>query len=184
MVRHRLEQMLSNLSTNGSPDTANASPAAFEIWDQCHSSPSHIRLIHVGAGEAGLLAAYKARCMLENYSLVCYERNPSIGGTRWENRYPGCACDIPAHTYTYTFEPNLDWSGYYAHSYEIQEYFERFYEKYELEPFVKLNTEVVSASWNGDEEKWNVELRSRDPATGETKAFQDWCHVLINGSAS
>jgi cation diffusion facilitator CzcD-associated flavoprotein CzcO len=178
----RLEHVLSSLSTNGSPGSPDTSAADFDIWDQCHSSPSHIRVIHVGAGAAGLLAAYKARRMLKNYSLVCYERNPSIGGTWWENRYPGCACDIPAHTYTYPFEPNPDWSGYYAHSYEIQEYFERFYEKYELAPFVKLNTEVVSAAWDEDEGKWNVALRSRDSASGETKTFQDWCHVLINGS--
>ena len=181
-AQSRLGQVLSNLSGDVSPDTPDKSRADFNIWDQWHSQSSHIRLIHVGAGAAGLLAAYKARRMLKNYSLVCYERNPSVGGTWWENRYPGCACDIPAHTYTYPFEPNPDWSGFYAYSYEIQEYFERFYEKYELEPFVKLNTEVVSATWDGDEGKWKVELRCRDAASGKTEVFQDWCHVLINGS--
>jgi cation diffusion facilitator CzcD-associated flavoprotein CzcO len=60
----------------------------------------------------------------------------------------GCACDIPAHTYTYSFEPNTEWSGFYSYSQEIQEYFMRFYKKYELQPFVKLNTEVLSATWD------------------------------------
>lgn len=179
-TKARFGQVLSSLSA--SSISQDMQPPDFDIWDQCHSSPSHIRIIHVGAGASGLLAAYKARRMLQNYSLICYERNPNIGGTWWENRYPGCACDIPAHTYTYAFEPNPDWSGFYAYSREIQEYLERFYEKYELAPFVKLNTEVVSATWNGDEGKWNVELRSRDASSGETQTFQDWCHVLINGS--
>ncbi|OAP58396.1 hypothetical protein AYL99_07486 [Fonsecaea erecta] len=123
----------------------NGEKAPYELLEQPQSAPKHIKIIHVGAGAAGMLAAYKARRMLENYELVCYEKNPVPGGTWWENRYPGCACDIAAHTYTFSFEPNPEWSSFYAYSPEIQDYMMRFYEKYELAPFVKLNTEVVGA---------------------------------------
>lgn len=52
--------------------------------------PDSIRIIHVGMGASGLLAAHKAKKMLQNYELVCYEKNGTIGGTWYENRYPGC----------------------------------------------------------------------------------------------
>ena len=51
----------------------------------------------VGAGAAGLLVAYKMKKNFTNYELVCYEKNPNVAGTWYENRYPGAACDVPAH---------------------------------------------------------------------------------------
>ncbi|KIW82108.1 hypothetical protein Z517_05135 [Fonsecaea pedrosoi CBS 271.37] len=148
----------------------------YEVLDQYHSQPRKLKIIHVGAGASGLLLAYKAERQLRNYELTCYEKNPSIGGTWWENRYPGCACDIPAHTYTYTFRPNPEWSGFYSRSDEIQTYFEKFYDEYKLDRYVRLNTEVVSATWFEDSGEWEVELKNADGT------FTDRCHVLINGS--
>lgn len=55
--------------------------------------------------------------------------------------------DRPAHAYTYTFEPNPNWSSFYAQSAEIKKYFEDFADKYELRPWVQLNTRVLSATW-------------------------------------
>ena len=115
------------------------------IPDDPQCLPQPIRIIHVGMGASGLLAAHKARKFLTNYELVCYEKNEVIGGTWYENRYPGCACDIPAHTYTFPFESNPEWSGYYSYAPEIQEYMLKFYKKHNLEPFVVLNTKVVGA---------------------------------------
>ncbi|EXJ74764.1 uncharacterized protein A1O5_01459 [Cladophialophora psammophila CBS 110553] len=148
----------------------------YEILDQYHSQPRKLKIIHVGAGASGLLLAYKAERQLRNYELICYEKNPSIGGTWWENRYPGCACDIPAHTYTYTFRPNPEWSGFYSRSDEIQKYFEKFYDEYKLAKYVRLNTEVLSATWFEDRGEWEVELKKGD------ETFTDRCNVLINGS--
>jgi cation diffusion facilitator CzcD-associated flavoprotein CzcO len=81
-----------------------------------------------------------------------------------------------SHTYTFPFEPNPEWSGYYAYAPEIQEYFLNFYKKNNLQEFVQLNTEVVSAEWDDVQGIWNVELKN-----GE-KTFHDTCNVLINGS--
>lgn len=83
----------------------------YKIAEQWHSQPKHLRVIHVGAGAAGLLMAYKMQKDFQNYGLVCYEKNPDVGGTWYENRYPGkysgtsewanktdhcpgCACDV------------------------------------------------------------------------------------------
>jgi cation diffusion facilitator CzcD-associated flavoprotein CzcO len=60
-----------------------------EVPDQPMCSPRKIRIVHVGMGASGLLAAHKARKMLTNYELICYEKNDTIGGTWYENRYPG-----------------------------------------------------------------------------------------------
>ncbi|EXM21472.1 hypothetical protein RAB80_010040 [Fusarium oxysporum f. sp. vasinfectum] len=143
---------------------------------QAHSKPRKLKIIHVGAGASGLLTAYKAERMLQNYELVCYDKNPVIGGTWYENRYPGCACDVPAHIYTYSFEPNTEWSCYYANSAEIYDYFLRFAKKYDLEKYAQLRTTVISATWDENEGKWAVKLSQ------DGKERMDYCEVLMNGS--
>ena len=60
---------------------------------------------------------------------------------------------MPAHIYTYSFEPNPEWSGFYSFSNEIQAYFVKFYEKYKLQPYVQLNTTVIEAIWNDEQGK-------------------------------
>lgn len=64
------------------------------------------------------------------------------------NRYPGVACDVPSHGFTFSFDPNPDWSSFYATGQEIQKYFEEFYRKYDLSPYMRFNTLVVAAKWH------------------------------------
>jgi len=87
-----------------------------------------------------------------------------------------CACDIPAHVYTWTFEPNPSWSSVYAGSDEISLYFENFCDKYDLRKYCKLQHEVTKASWNEDMGNWNLEVTRRD--TGNV--IHDTCDILIN----
>ena len=61
----------------------------FEILEQFHSKPRHVKIIHVGAGASGLLTAYKARKQLTNYELICYEKNDQVGGTWYGKSSPG-----------------------------------------------------------------------------------------------
>ena len=76
------------------------------------SAPSHplderrrLRVACMGAGFSGVYMTILAEKVFQNIDLVVYEKNPDLGGTWFENRYPGCARDIPAHNYTYSFEP-------------------------------------------------------------------------------
>lgn len=62
-----------------------------------------IRVLTIGAGVSGILMAYQIQKHAANVEHVIYEKNEDIGGTWLENRYPGCACDIPSHAYTYQF---------------------------------------------------------------------------------
>ncbi|KAG8158662.1 hypothetical protein KVR01_011784 [Diaporthe batatas] len=152
-------------------------PNVAEFKDQYHSQQTPVRIIHVGAGAAGLLTAFKAQKTLRNFSLVCYEKNAGIGGTWYENRYPGCGCDVPAHSYTFSFEPNPDWSGFYVPAPEILAYMEAFADKYGLRQFIQLDTTVLGAEWDDATGEWVVELKRRDGTQ-----FTDRCNVLINGS--
>ncbi|RMJ26920.1 monooxygenase [Aspergillus sp. HF37] len=156
--------------------TTAAAASPLQIPERYHSEPHFARVIHVGAGAAGLLAAYKTERMLRNYELVVYEKNDTVGGTWLENRYPGCACDIPSHIYNFSFEPNAEWSSFYARGGEIQEYFVRFYEKYQLQKYMRFGTTVVGATWHDARGQWEVQLEK------DGDRFSDWCHVLINGS--
>ena len=100
-----------------------------------------IRIVIIGAGMAGILSAIRLReAGYENF--VIYEKSDRIGGTWRENTYPGIACDVPAHLYTYSFEPNPDWSSTYAPGPEIYAYFERTAQKYDVVKYVQFNEEV------------------------------------------
>ncbi|KZL80160.1 phenylacetone monooxygenase protein [Colletotrichum incanum] len=136
----------------------------------------HVRIICIGAGASGLLIAYKLQRHFQRYSLQCYEKNSSVAGTWFENRYPGCACDVPSHNYTWSFEPKLDWSAVYPPASEILEYFENFARKYSLYQYIKLQHQVIGAYWNSQNDGYDVHVK--DATTGET--FIDHCDILIN----
>ncbi|RKL50882.1 hypothetical protein BFJ72_g335 [Fusarium proliferatum] len=137
-----------------------------------------VKIICVGAGVSGLCLAYKLRRSFENYSLTIYEKNPEVGGTWYENTYPGCACDVPSHNYTYSFEPKADFSSVLASSDEIQEYFEGFAVKYDLLKHIKTEQQVVEASWDQPKGQWNVKVTDLKSET----AAEDWCHILIHAT--
>ena len=120
-----------------------------------------LRFAVIGAGMAGILAAVRLAQAGEAYTV--YEKADRLGGTWRENRYPGLTCDVPAHAYTYSFEPYAEWRAYYAKGAEIQTYFERTAEKYGIMPHVRFGAEVVSCVWQEGESCWRLGL-----STGET----------------
>ncbi|KAF2013914.1 FAD/NAD(P)-binding domain-containing protein [Aaosphaeria arxii CBS 175.79] len=138
----------------------------------------HVRIICVGAGASGLLMAYKLQRHFNNFSLTVYEKNPEVSGTWWENRYPGCACDVPSHNYTWSFEPKVDWSAVYASSKEIFSYFNDFARKYGLHKYVKTEHQVSGAYWN--HEKGGYDVHIRDLQKGQD--VRDHCDILVNAS--
>lgn len=70
----------------------------------------------------------------------------------------GCACDIPAHSYQYSFNPNPDWSAFYAPQPEIHAYLQGTAEKYGVLRYVKLSHKVESCRWSEDRKKWSQQL--------------------------
>lgn len=89
-------------------------------------------------------------------------------------RYPGCQCDIPAHNYSYSFEPNPEWPNYYATAVQIFEYMKKTSSKYKADQYMKFSHEIKSAIWNEAESKWHLKIRNGD------HVFEDTCDVFIN----
>jgi len=111
------------------------------------------RVVIIGAGMAGILSAIKLReAGFENF--VIYEKGDRIGGTWRENTYPGIACDVPAHLYTYSFEPNPEWSSSYAGGAEIHAYFQRVAEKYDVLPCIRFNEAVPYCAFENG--RWQI----------------------------
>lgn len=117
------------------------------------------RIVIVGAGPGGLCMAIKLReAGIENF--VILERSEQVGGTWNHNRYPGCACDIPSHLYSFSFDVKRDWSRPYAPQPEILEYMEGIAEKYGLLPFCRFGNAVARATWDEARSKWSIRLES------------------------
>ncbi|RFU26005.1 hypothetical protein B7463_g10330, partial [Scytalidium lignicola] len=159
---------------------SNGQPPLLNHWRL--GMPIHterpMRIICIGAGASGLCLAYKLQRSFETFSLVVYEKNPEASGTWYENKYPGCACDVPAHNYTYSWEPKLDWSSVYARSAEIKKYFNDFAAKYGLDKYIKTNHQVVSAKWDDEKGQWHVQIL--DVRSGNT--INDSCDILVSAS--
>ncbi|KAI1611349.1 hypothetical protein EDD37DRAFT_565524 [Exophiala viscosa] len=132
------------------------------ISERAIDEPRPLRVIHIGAGVSGINAAIQFPKILPSIELAIYEKNPEIGGTWFENRYPGCACDIPAHSYQLSYESNLSWSKFYAGSPEILEYWRRIADKYDVRKFMKFNHKCIEARWNEETSKWHVKFRKGD----------------------
>ncbi|MBH1998815.1 MAG: NAD(P)/FAD-dependent oxidoreductase [Sphingomonadaceae bacterium] len=110
----------------------------------------------IGAGMAGILAGIKLKEAGEAF--VIYEKSDRLGGTWRDNRYPGLTCDVPAHAYTYSFEPYAEWEAYYARGDEVRTYFELTAEKYGIMPHIRFDTEVTSCIWREERACWLLGL--------------------------
>jgi len=77
-----------------------------------NSAGTNVDVLIVGAGFSGLCMGIKIlEAGMESFLII--ERSGDIGGTWWDNRYPGCACDIPSHLYSFSFAPSTEWTRMY-----------------------------------------------------------------------
>ena len=119
-------------------------------------------ILVIGAGMSGLLAAIR----LEEAGIpyVVIEKNDAVGGTWYENSYPGCRVDVANHFYCYSFEPNHDWSEFFCQRGELHEYFEHCADKYGVRPHIRFETEVVQARFDEETSRWRVRVRPKGGA--------------------
>jgi len=112
----------------------------------------------VGAGFAGLCAAIRLR-QAGFEEVEIFERAADIGGTWRDNTYPGCACDIPSNLYSFSFEPNPEWTRMYPPQGEIHAYLRRVVEKYGLAPCLRFGRELAEARYDEAAAAWDLRFR-------------------------
>ncbi|WP_458687545.1 flavin-containing monooxygenase [Nocardia tengchongensis] len=124
----------------------------------------HANVLVVGAGFAGLGVAIQ---LLQNGfgdDVLVIERDGEVGGTWRDNTYPGCACDVPSHLYSFSFAPNPNWSRRFASQPEIGAYLRRCADEFGVRPYIRFGCELQRAEWDHKAQIWRVET-SRGPIT-------------------
>lgn len=118
-----------------------------------------VELAIIGSGFGGLGAAVMA---LEHgiESFVVLERSHAVGGTWRDNTYPGCACDIPSHLYSFSFAQNPEWSRSYPAQPEIEDYLERVKDRFKLDSHLRFGFDVETVRWSDEENWWELISRS------------------------
>ncbi|MFN8051180.1 MAG: NAD(P)/FAD-dependent oxidoreductase [Acidimicrobiales bacterium] len=130
------------------------------------------RVAILGAGAAGLCVAIKLiEAGVDDVTIL--EKSDGVGGTWRANTYPGAACDVPSHLYSFSFAPKRDWTRKFAEQPEILRYFEDVCDRYDLRRRIRFHTEVTSARFDDEAGTWTLESVTTDdgergPVASET----------------
>jgi 4-hydroxyacetophenone monooxygenase len=123
-------------------------------------APSGQKVLVIGAGLTGLVASVKLE--EAGYDHIVIEKNPEVGGTWYENRYPGVGVDTPSHFYSYSFEITPEWNHYHPHGADMQEYLLYVADKYELRKNIRFKTMVTKLVYDDAAAMWDVTVRNAD----------------------
>ncbi|HET6504465.1 MAG TPA: NAD(P)/FAD-dependent oxidoreductase [Amycolatopsis sp.] len=123
-------------------------------------------VIIVGAGFSGLGMAIELRKQRRT-DFVILEKADDVGGTWRDNTYPGCACDIPSHLYSFSFAQNPGWTRAFSPQREIWDYLRRATSRYDLARHIRFGQEMAGARWDADEHRWHVTTRGGDEFTAQ-----------------
>jgi cation diffusion facilitator CzcD-associated flavoprotein CzcO len=127
-------------------------------------------IVIVGSGFSGLGMAIRLK-QAGMHDFTVLERADEVGGTWQANTYPGCACDVPSHLYSFSFAPNPEWTQTYSTQPEIWSYLRRCADEFGVRPHIRLGCSVESATWLEDARRWELEtttgtLRARALVAG------------------
>jgi cation diffusion facilitator CzcD-associated flavoprotein CzcO len=112
-------------------------------------------IVIIGSGFAGLCMAIRLK-QAGCHDFVILEKNDDLGGTWRDNKYPGCACDVPSHMYSFSFELNPGWSRMFAPQQEIWAYLRRCAEKYGVAAHIRYGREVERMEWDDTTQRWRT----------------------------
>ncbi len=117
-------------------------------------------VVIVGCGMSGLLAGVRLGDAGVPYTII--EKNAGVGGTWFENQYPGARVDVGNHFYCYSFEPADHWTEFFSQQPELQAYFQAVMERHGVDHHVRWSTEVTTMRWDDADSTWGVEVRGAD----------------------
>ncbi|KAL4913327.1 hypothetical protein BDW62DRAFT_214325 [Aspergillus aurantiobrunneus] len=132
---------------------------AFQIEEHPVDQVRPIKVGVIGAGLSGITAGVLLPAKLPGLDLRIYDKNADLGGTWFENTYPGVRCDIPAHVYQSNFSPNTRWTEEFAQGHEIRDYWQSVARKYDVYKYARLQQKVERVEWFTDRGRWKVTLR-------------------------
>jgi 4-hydroxyacetophenone monooxygenase len=136
------------------------------------SEASDFRVIIIGAGLGGLMAALRLK--QASIPFIILEKSDHAGGVWWDNGYPGAGVDTPSYLYSFSFFPQ-NWPRYFAKRAELVAYVDRFVEHYGLAEHVRFETEVTAAAYDEQRQRWSVTAVA---ASGERNEFD--ANVIIS----
>jgi cation diffusion facilitator CzcD-associated flavoprotein CzcO len=116
----------------------------------------HVRIAIIGAGFGGLGAAIRLK-QRGHTDFAVFERAAELGGTWRDNSYPGCACDVPSHVYSFSFALNPHWSSTYSPQAEIWDYLRDCAARFGVRPAIRFGTEVRQAAWDAGAARWRID---------------------------
>ncbi|WP_410567986.1 flavin-containing monooxygenase [Amycolatopsis sp. cmx-4-61] len=122
-------------------------------------------VVIIGTGFSGLGMAIQLR-KEGREDFVILEKAHDVGGTWRDNSYPGCACDIPSHMYSFSFAQNPGWSRAYSPQPEIWRYLREVADQHDLRRFIRFGQEMTGARWDAEENRWHVATRAGDEFAG------------------
>jgi len=141
--------------------------AAPEVHAVPQATRDDFKVLVIGAGMSGLLSAVRLKESGIPFEVV--EKNSDVGGTWYENTYPGCRVDSANHTYSYSFRPQ-DWPQHFSNQEVLRQYFSDTADEFGLREHVRFNTEVCSARFDEGRGVWQVELSAPDGASETIEA--------------
>lgn len=118
--------------------------------------PSQLDVAIVGSGFSGLGTAIRLKQQGDD-DFVVLERGGDVGGTWHYNTYPGCACDVPSHLYSFSFAPNPEWRRTYSRQAEIRDYLRRCADRFGVRENIRFGCTVESAAWDDQDRRWTIE---------------------------
>ncbi|KAF2085515.1 FAD/NAD(P)-binding domain-containing protein [Saccharata proteae CBS 121410] len=149
----------------------------YSIREEPMGTKRKIRVVLMGAGASSMNLFKKAEEQLQNVEIVCYEKNNDIGGTWLENRYPGCACDIPSVNYQFTWKTKI-WEHYYSYAPSIWRYLKDIEEENDfIAKYIKLRHQIEHVQWDEDVGQWRIKVRNLKT----DEVFEDKAEFFING---
>lgn len=131
-----------------------------------HTAVKSVRIVIIGSGFGGLgMAIRLKRAGIDDF--VILEKAGEVGGTWRDNSYPGAACDVPSHLYSYSFERKFDWSRKFAPQAEILDYLRHCARKYALLPHIRFDTEVRAAHFDEAAKRWELTTAAGEPLSAQ-----------------
>jgi len=120
-----------------------------------HKPPENALIVIVGSGFGGLSVAYALK-KSGIHDFILFERHDQVGGVWSRNTYPGVACDVPSHLYSFSHFLNPNWSSEFADGREILQYLVDFCRRHDIERHIRFNTAVTAATFNRAGGTWTV----------------------------